>query len=434
MHIGDVIDNHFKIDAILGEGAAGQVFKVVLTQTWKTFPIGTPFALKYFKDEVLKRESESIVINRRVREIQTGIDIDHPHLIKSYNTSEFNGNQPPRYLLMKFLEGKGLDTYIREVGQLETNEIYHILAQLSSGIEALHKRNIVHRDIKSANIFITSDKRVVLLDLGVVRGDADSTITGSQAFLGTLRYAAPEWLFGESCSEKSDIYSLGAVAFHLITGKEIFDEINLYTKLVLAARDATPVASISDHDTDKHFLLKLVKKQLEKEPGLRPTLSEFIDLVKHRGQSGIWKSLRHEQLLELLPKGVNNPVLHQKIEGEIPDNQLDEIVADSDHDQLLSFLNVREHICHALGLGAEWFDYLALKADARVEFVEARMKSISKSENLGSAIESRYYFAELVRSVEPSPTVREKISCLLESATVEWEDMWQASKQENPSS
>lgn len=430
--VGDVIDDHFQIESLLGEGAAGQVFKISLTRAWKQFPVMTHFALKYFKDSVFERESEDVVIKRRVREMRTGTTIDHPHLVKTYDTSEFHAGQFQRYLLMEFLEGEPLDAYVVRVGRLEIDDIYRILEHLSSGIQVLHRRGIVHRDIKSANTFMTTDGRVVLLDLGVVWDVTDATITGSQAFLGTLRYAAPEWLFREGFSERSDVYSLGAVALHLVTGQEIYHGIDLYSNLVLAVREKAPSVPVSDPDPRRHFLLKLIAIQLAKQPELRPELSEFIELVQSRDQSDIWQRLRHEQLLVLLPEGVNDPALVQKIEEAIPDDQLDAIVAGTDHEQLLSFPKVREQICIALGLGAEWHEYLALESDERVEWVEAKMKSFGESETLGAAIESRAYFADLVRSVEVSPTVQAKINPLLEFADVEYEDMWEQAKQDNP--
>ena len=112
--VGDVIDRHFHIEASLGEGVAGQVFKVALTKPWKGFPVGSHFALKFFKDSVFEREPKDIVAKRRVREIQTGTSIAHPHLIKTYDTSEFNDAHSPSYLLMEYLEGACLDAYVAQ--------------------------------------------------------------------------------------------------------------------------------------------------------------------------------------------------------------------------------------------------------------------------------------------------------------------------------
>ncbi|WP_406698423.1 serine/threonine-protein kinase [Singulisphaera sp. Ch08] len=233
--IGDVLDETFSIVSLLGEGAAGIAYEVSLARPWAGFEVGTRFCLKWYKGEVFKREPVATVVARRIREAVTGGRLHHANLVRIHDTSEFWSDGQPRFLLMDLVGGEQLDTYIRG-HQPSVAEARNIMSQLAHGVKALHENAIIHRDIKSANIVIDRDGHCVVLDLGVIRPGDEESITASQAFLGTLKYASPEYLFAESCTESSDIYSLGAVFFELLTGSEMFPGVRNFALLVEAVR------------------------------------------------------------------------------------------------------------------------------------------------------------------------------------------------------
>src|SRR5205823_3984395 len=116
--------------------------------------------------------------------------IVHENLVRVFDTSEFWVDGRPRYLLMELLDGITLEQHAREHHPLTTDQVFRFARDLTNALSALHDAGVVHRDVKPANVMITSDGDAVLLDLGVVRTDDDETITASQSFLGTLRYAA----------------------------------------------------------------------------------------------------------------------------------------------------------------------------------------------------------------------------------------------------
>src|SRR5262249_34331161 len=141
----------------------------------------------------------------------------------------------PHYLLMDLVRGETLEDFAKR-GGVSTTRVRELLLNVATGLKALHDERILHRDVKAANVMVTPEGRAILLDLGVVRPQSEITMTDAQAFLGTLRFAAPEWLFAEACDYKSDVYSLGTIAYHLLTGKEIFSEIRLFSRIVEAVR------------------------------------------------------------------------------------------------------------------------------------------------------------------------------------------------------
>jgi hypothetical protein len=123
----------------------------------------------------------------------------------------------------------------------------------------------------------------------------EPTVTASQAFLGTLRYAAPEWLFAEACTTASDIYSLGAVFYSLLTGQPLFSHISLYSRLVVAVKESSPWIPGFNPVPQLVFLADLAERMLLKSPRQRPELQEVISTLEEHlattatGEQQRWK-------------------------------------------------------------------------------------------------------------------------------------------------
>jgi len=125
---------------------------------------------------------------------------------------------------MEYLRGKTLSKYLEEVKELSLNRIIEISIQILKGLEDIHKNKLIHRDLKPDNVMIT-DERIVIMDLGVIKDfNASTSITGSK-FLGTIKYAAPEYLFDEEHDQSVDLFSFGMILYELI-----FDESLITTK------------------------------------------------------------------------------------------------------------------------------------------------------------------------------------------------------------
>ena len=174
--------------------------------------------------KVLNRalRNDPVFLQRFVREYKLVASIESPYVAHIYDQG-FSGDHP--YIAMEFLPSGTLAARIRE--GLTTRASLRIASQIAQALEAIHSRGIVHRDLKPANILFRADGRPVLVDFGLARDlTVSSTLTVAGQFLATPRYMSPEQCLGRPVDARSDIYSLGAVLYEMITGRKIYDGVN----------------------------------------------------------------------------------------------------------------------------------------------------------------------------------------------------------------
>jgi serine/threonine protein kinase len=215
---------------LLGEGRAGKVFLARLRGRHADLPSGSLLAVKCYKSWVLEERGQ---FDRIVRELQVGSRLRHRALARTLSVVFDENNRPA--LVMPYVEGPTLESVLEDLRSrsafMPIAEVFRLLGDLASAVAALHRAKVIHRDIKPGNI-VLSGSRAVLMDLGVVTSArlAEQTTTGE--FLGTIRYAAPEYLFGESCDERVDVYALGAVAYELLSGERFMGHELHWAKLI----------------------------------------------------------------------------------------------------------------------------------------------------------------------------------------------------------
>ena len=156
---------------------------------------------------------------RLEREGEIVATISHPNVVRLLERGEHDGRL---YLAMELLAGETLASRLRR-GPLPLPEALDAGRQHASALAALHQRGVVHRDVNSANIMCEPGGRHVLLDLGLARGLASSTLTRAQTVLGTLPYMSPEQLRGEELDARTDLWSLGVVLHEMATGELPWD-------------------------------------------------------------------------------------------------------------------------------------------------------------------------------------------------------------------
>ncbi len=225
------IQGRFYTTKQIGEGKSGKIFEVLVLRDIIYANKGDKLAIKEYKAWVLEESFQAI---RIAREWATGSKIISNHLVKTYEIIEEQGNT---YLIMEFLDGISLSEYLENNPILSFSEIIDICSGISEGLCELHKNKLIHRDIKPANIMITS-RGAVITDFGVIKDLNESiTVTGDQ-FLGTIKYSAPELLFGKSKDDKSiDIYSFGMILYELIFKKPCFDKELYWSEIILLKKE-----------------------------------------------------------------------------------------------------------------------------------------------------------------------------------------------------
>jgi serine/threonine-protein kinase len=211
--IGTVLAGRFRLDAILGRGGMGVVFKGEDTST------GAPVAVKLLNYEYAERKD---VVSRFMREARTMIDLAHPHIVGVIDCGQDSDGTV--YLALEFLDGQSLGDRLAELGVLGVVEAADILLPVMDALAHAHAHGVIHRDLKPDNIYVTRgpDGKLVpkLLDFGIAKTlDKDVTALTKTGFvLGTPEYMSPEQAQGRSVDAAADIYSMGVVFYECLSG------------------------------------------------------------------------------------------------------------------------------------------------------------------------------------------------------------------------
>ena len=211
--------SHYRIVEKIGAGGMGEVFLADDTKLQRRV------ALKFLPAHF---NNDSEVRARFTREAQSVAKLNHPNIVTIYEVSDFNGRP---FFAMEYVEGRPLNYYCSEK-KLSTNEIINIAIQICDGLAKAHQMGITHRDIKSSNIVIDSDKRAKILDFGLAFVKGGEQITKAGSTLGTVAYMSPEQAQGREIDHRSDLFSFGAVVYELITGRTPFKRDNDASMLV----------------------------------------------------------------------------------------------------------------------------------------------------------------------------------------------------------
>ncbi len=197
----------------LGAGGFGTVYRVQKD--------GLPDrAVKILNSELACVE---LAGKRFEREFATLRAVAHSNCVKVFESGRDADGNP--YFVMELLEGRDLLHHLREFGRLAHDEVLDILKPVCMALEVAHRKGIIHRDIKSSNVFLCKDGRVVLLDFGIAKllEAPGMTLTMTNQIVGTACAMSPEQLAGHEVSPQTDVYGLGSLAFHMFTGRIPFD-------------------------------------------------------------------------------------------------------------------------------------------------------------------------------------------------------------------
>jgi len=160
---------------------------------------------------------ESDAAERFKREAQAAASLSHPGIVTVFDSGE--DDEGP-YIVLELVEGTTLAAYLARTGPLDPGTVTDVVAQVASALDHAHSQGVVHRDIKPANLILEDGGRVRLADFGIARTiDDPATITDTGELVGTITYLAPEILAGHPATPSSDIYSLGAVTYELLSGR-----------------------------------------------------------------------------------------------------------------------------------------------------------------------------------------------------------------------
>ncbi len=207
--VGMYLSDRYEIVGKIGAGGMSDVYKAA------DHSLGRNVAIKVLKQEF----SEDINFVTKFRtEAQSAAKLEHPNIVNIYDVGSESGMH---YIVMEYVEGITLKTYIEKKHQLSFKEAVSISIQVARGIEAAHNKGIIHRDIKPQNIIISTEGKVKVTDFGIARAASSNTI--SSDVMGSVHYASPEQARNGFVDGRSDIYSLGIMMYEMVTGRVPFD-------------------------------------------------------------------------------------------------------------------------------------------------------------------------------------------------------------------
>ncbi len=202
--------SHYKVTGVLGRGGMGIVYKAEDTKLERTV------ALKFLASHLLEDEEGHA---RFLREAKAAASLDHPNICTVYEIDEVDGET---FIAMAYLEGRTVKAKIAE-RPLKLDEALDIAIQTAQGLQAAHEKDIVHRDIKSANLMVTPQGQVKIMDFGLAQLAEGSKLTKTATILGTPAYMSPEQSQRLPTDRRTDIWSLGVVVYEMVTGRTPFE-------------------------------------------------------------------------------------------------------------------------------------------------------------------------------------------------------------------
>src|SRR5213594_1437997 len=269
--VREQLKDEYEILDELGRGGMAIVFKALEKQLDREVAIKVlPFSLAFDKE----------FVERFQREARTSAKLEHPNIIPIYRVGK---SGRVIYFVMKFLRGKPLSSVLAARGSLPPLEIRKILTEVARALAYAHKKEIVHRDIKPDNIMFDEHGHAVVTDFGIAKAASGGKLTGTGMSIGTPHYMSPEQAKAQPLDGRSDIYSLGVVAYQCLTGGVPFDGEDSFSigyKHIMEEIPSPPL-----ENPEKRQLFEIVRKMMAKKPAQRFQNADELVSVLESGRS-----------------------------------------------------------------------------------------------------------------------------------------------------
>ncbi len=281
-HIKDALDGRYEVLNLQGKGGMANVYRAIQVG------LDREVAIKVIHPSLINDED---TIKRFKLEAKAAAKLSHPNIITVYDVGEVGEIV---YICLEFLDGTDLAHLIRDQGRLRVDQLLSIMVPIASALAEIHEHSLIHRDIKSSNIFITKKGKPILLDFGIAtfkESSSGTTLPGT--VIGTPEYMSPEQANGRSVGPESDIYSLGIVMFQCLSGNVPFAGDSPISTLVKISQGIMPELDQQSLEIPQ-WLYDIVMKCLSKEPEDR-----------FRSANDLLNSLKAKKIVEsnISPKG-----------------------------------------------------------------------------------------------------------------------------------
>lgn len=277
--VGTVIAQRYRVEALIGIGGMGAVFRVT------HLALGKPFALKVLHDHYTR---DADIITRFMREARAATQTGHPNIIDVLDIGTTDAGDV--FFVMELLEGHHLGTTVREQGPLAIRRAVHIARQICRALAAAHEVGIIHRDLKSENIILTARGKdpdfVKVLDFGICKHvNADASQTSPGLVMGSPDYMAPEQGAGLEATVASDIYAVGCILFEMLTGRLPFEGRNAIDVLMQKGAHDAVRATVHRPEVPEP-LADVIARCLARVASLRPPTMRALEYDLTRAVDG----------------------------------------------------------------------------------------------------------------------------------------------------
>jgi serine/threonine-protein kinase len=260
VNVGDEF-GPYTIESVLGQGGMGTVFLARHARLERR--VALKVISPAFADDPGFRA-------RFLRESQLAASLDHPHVIPIFDADEVEG---VLYLAMRYVDGPSLQAVIRKSKPLSRGDTLRIAEQIGGALDAAHSADLIHRDLKPANILLAEARaHAYLCDFGLAKRTSSEGITHAGSFLGTVDYCSPEQIRGEPLDGRADVYSLGCVLYHCLSGEPPYARESEIAILQAHLNEPPPTLS---PDLDGVFAQALAKDREERYPSAGALASDL---------------------------------------------------------------------------------------------------------------------------------------------------------------
>jgi serine/threonine-protein kinase len=285
----------YRLRSCIGIGGVGEVWRA-----WQD-PPGREVALKVLRAAAIE---DAEAVRRFEREARAASALTHPNTVHVFDYGETEDGV--RYIAMELLHGMNVDAIVRADGPMPAGRVIHLAAQACASLAEAHERGIVHRDIKPANLFVVrsdgGDDLLKVLDFGLARvlaGDASasspSPVTPEGVICGTPAFISPEAVSGELCDARSDVYSLGAAMYFMLTGTVVFPHLTISESILAhtGRKPEPPSSRVADVPKDlEQIILRCLEKNATHRFASANALRDALRSCKDASSWTRWDAVR----------------------------------------------------------------------------------------------------------------------------------------------
>jgi serine/threonine-protein kinase len=272
---GDTLD-HYRLDAVVGSGGMSTLYRATDLRTGRLVAVKIPHP---------EMEADPVLLERFRREEEIGQQLDHSGVVKTYDGEE----RSRRYMVIEWVEGRLLRAILNEKRKLPVERAVHFALEICDALDTMHKHGVVHRDLKPENVMVDAEDHIKLIDFGIAMKEDARRITHATftPALGTPDYISPEQVKGQRGDQRSDIYSLGAMLYEMLTGQPPFTGSNpLAVMNERLLNDPAPARELNPEIPPA--LEEILFRALERDPRHRyATAQEMAWELEHQDQVGV---------------------------------------------------------------------------------------------------------------------------------------------------